>query len=73
VDDDDAGEDRPRRWGCVIPVAVLGLVFSAAGASMLYDWWRAGATMSMYLFILCVFGGPGLLVFALKTYSDPDF
>jgi hypothetical protein len=61
-----------RRWGCVIPLAVLGLALTVGGASIVLDWWTKGGTISIYLLVLCVLGGPGLLWFARKVYRDPS-
>jgi len=61
-----------RRWGCVIPLAVLGLLLSVGGASIVFAWWTKGGSISIYLLVLCVLGGPGLLLFARSVYRNPD-
>jgi hypothetical protein len=64
---------RPdRRLGCVIPLAVLGLALTVGGASIVFDWWTKSGTISIYLLLVCVLGGPGFLLFARKVYSDPE-
>ena len=68
-----SSSSRPdRRWGCVIPLAVVGLAMTIGGASIVFDWWTKGGSISVYLLLLCVLGGPGLLLFARKVYRDPD-
>jgi hypothetical protein len=57
----------------VIPVAVIGLALSIGGASIVYDWWVNRGVISSSLLLLCIFGGPGLLLFARKVYRDPNF
>ena len=61
-----------RRLGCVIPLAVLGIALTVGGASIVFDWWTKGGPISFYLLLLCVLGGPGLLLFAHKVYRDPE-
>ena len=64
---------RPeRRLGCVIPLTVLGLALTVGGASIVFDWWTKGGSISIYLLLLCVLGGPALLLFARRVYRDPD-
>lgn len=62
-----------RRLGCVIPLALLGVVLTLAGASIVYDWWSQHGVISASLLLVCVFGGPGLILLARKVYRDPDF
>lgn len=53
-------------------MTVLGLAVTVGGASIVFDWWTKGGSISIYLLLLCVLGGPSLLLFARKVYRDPD-
>jgi hypothetical protein len=57
----------------VIPVAAVGVALSIGGASIAYDWWVHRGSITASLLLVCIFGGPGLLLFARKVYRDPDF
>ena len=73
VDPSTTDTVRPdRRWGCVIPLAIVGLALTVGGASIVFDRWTDGGTISLYLLLLCVLGGPALLLFARKVYGNPD-
>ena len=62
-----------RRLGCVIPLALLGAAFSIGGASIVYDLWSNRGVVSSSLLLVCIVGGPGLLLFARRVYRDPSF
>ena len=62
-----------RRWGCIVPISLIGLTITAGGLSLIGDWWRDGGVMYIEFLLLSLCVGPGLLVFAVKVYRDPTF
>ena len=65
--------ESPRRLGCVVPTALVGLAITVGGGSMVFDWWRHGGPMYIEFLLLSLAVGPGLVAFAIKVYRDPQF